>query len=92
MISSKEIAKEINKRLRDTWSDYEWKNGKDILIEKGWAGRLKFITERYENAGWVVKKRVEISTTKQKVFYLNFKNPLSFKDCPQELRDTGVDV
>ncbi len=92
MISSKDIVEKINKRLRDTWTDREWKNGKDIRIEKGWAGRMKFITERYVSAGWVVKKRAEISTTKEKVFFLNFMNPLSFKNCPQEIRDTGVDA
>ena len=90
MISSKEIAKEINKRLRDTWSDYEWKNGKDVEIPSGWAGRMKFITEQYVNAGWIVTKRAEICSSSKKLFYLNFKNPQSFKDCPKELRSTGV--
>ena len=90
MISSRDIANEINKRLRDTWTDYEWKHGKDVEIDKAWAGRLKFITERYVSAGWIVKKRVEISTTKERVFFLNFVHPKSFKECPPEIRDTGV--
>lgn len=90
MISSKDIVYDINKQLRDTWSEHEWKHGKDVVVDKGWAGRLKFITERYINAGWVVKKRVEISSTKERIFFLNFINPLSFKNCPTEIRDTGV--
>ena len=90
MISSKDIAKEINKRLRDTWTDLEWKKGKDVEIPREWAGRMKFITEQYVQAGWIVTKRAEISSGSKKAFYLNFKNPQSFKDCPKEIRSTGV--
>ena len=92
MVSSKDIVKEINERLRDTWTDLEWKNGKNVRIKKEWAGRLKFISERYSLAGWVVKKRVEISSNGEKLFFLNFMNPMSFKDCPKEVRATGVTV
>lgn len=90
MISSRDIVTEINKRLRDTWTDHEWKNGKKIKIERSWAGRLKFITERYADASWVVKKTAEISSSGERLFFLNFINPASFKDCPTEIRDTGV--
>ena len=89
MISSRDIAKEINRRLRDTWTDFEWKNGKDIEVDKAWAGRMKFITEQYVNAGWLVTMKAEIFSNKR-IFYMNFKNPMSFKEAPKELRDTGV--
>ncbi len=92
MTSAKDIVDQINKRLRDTWTDYEWKNGKDIFIEKSWFGRLKFITERYESAGWVVKKRAELSSSGSPKVYFNFTNPMSFKNCPEEIRSTGVEI
>jgi hypothetical protein len=90
MIGSREIVNEINKILRDTWTDDEWKIGKQIRIDKKWAGRLKFITERYTSAGWVVKKTAEISSLGERHYFLNFKNPMSFKATPPEIRDTGV--
>lgn len=90
MISSREIADIINRRLRDTWTDYEWKHGKDVEIPVGWKGRMKFITAQYEKVGWIVTKRAEISSDSKKVFFMNFKNPSSFKECPAELRSTGV--
>jgi len=90
MISAKDIVDEINKRLRDTWTDHEWENGKDVFIKREWFGRLKFITERYESAGWVVKKRAELSSSGVHEFYMNFTNPMSFEQSPPEIRDTGV--
>jgi len=53
---------------------------------------MKFITEQYEAAGWVVTTKAEISSGNKRVFFMNFKNPMSFKDAPKELRDTGVKV
>jgi len=90
MITAKDIVDEVNKQLRSIWTDREWKHGKDVIINKAWAGRLKFIAERYSTAGWIVKKHVEISSTKEKIFFLNFKNPLSCNDRPTEISGTGV--
>ena len=91
MVGSREIVKAVNRRLETTWTDSEWKNGKKVEIPSEWAGRLKFISERYEQAGWVVRREAAISTGKGNIdYYFIFTHPDSFEKCPPEMRRTGV--
>ena len=91
MIGARDIVKVINERLETTWTDYEWIHGKKIPIPSEWAGRLKFVSERYVQAGWAVRREAAISTGKGFIeYYFVFSHPSSFDKCPPELRGTGV--
>ena len=91
MVGAREIVKVVNEYLETTWTDSEWIRGKKIPIPPEWAGRLKFISERYEQAGWAVRREAAISTGKDFIeYYFVFSHPLSFDKCPPELRGSGV--
>ena len=93
LLSAKDIVKAINESLETTWTDTEWKVGKKIEVQEEWCGRMNFVVSEYRKAGWTVKKEVMISASKPSRFvYLVFWNPLSFKNCPKELKDTGVRI
>ena len=89
MLSSRDIVKEINKRLQETWTDLEWKSRR-VELRSEWKGRMNFVVSEYRNAGWSVKKEVLVSSCDTTCVYLIFKNPASFKSCPAEIRKTGV--
>ena len=88
----KEIVQLINAVLEDTWTEFEWVNGKEIDIPVSWRGRLRVILPEYRKAGWSAERRVEISSTAKGIprDYLVFKSPKSFKKQPKEIRTTGL--
>jgi hypothetical protein len=91
MLSAIDIVKEINKQLENTWTEYEWKHGRKVKIAPEWRGRTKFVMEKYEKAGWKVRKEAKISSNPVLTeVYFVFQSPTSFKNCPSEIRGTGT--
>tara|TARA_B100000029_G_C17429791_1_gene907455 strand:- start:613 stop:912 length:300 start_codon:yes stop_codon:yes gene_type:complete len=91
LLSAKDIVGVINERLETTWTDNEWKAGKKVEVKQEWCGRINFIVSEYRKKGWFVKKEAMICSDEPfRYVYLLFRNPSSFKDCPPELRTTGV--
>ena len=87
----KEIVQLINAVLEDTWTEFEWTNGKEIDVPASWRGRLRMILPEYRKAGWSATRKIEISSTSRVPRdYLVFKSPKSFKKQPKEIRTTGL--
>ena len=91
MSLERNIVKIINDDLETTWTEFEWKNGKIIDIEPDWRESIQFILKKYREAGWNVRRHIEISSSSPRKDYVVFKSPVaSYKSCPEELRTSGV--
>ncbi len=91
-VKLKEIATMINAFLEDTWTDAEFKNGKELDVPASWRGKVQMILPEYRKVGWEVTRRVEIlsdcpGTPRD---YITFRPPKPFKTQPKEIRRTGI--
>ncbi len=85
------IVKIINNDLETTWTEFEWENGKVIEVEPDWRESIQHILKKYREAGWNVRRHIELSSSKPRKDYVVFKNPVtSYKACPEELKASGV--
>lgn len=73
-MDSSKLIKFINSVLKSKWSRKDVKNGKDILILPAWKDPAKEIISKYKRKGWVVSRKVSISSRGRQIF-LNFKHP-----------------
>ena len=73
----REIVKELNKYLEMTWADDEVINGKEIDVHPKWRVHLSYLIPKYKDAGWVIRRNVEISSAYPRIRreYLSFINP-----------------
>ena len=93
MTSNKDLrvaVKAINDALETTWTEDEWQNGKKIDILGDWHSYAKELLTRYRSVGWDIRYHVEMSSMYGRSDYWVFRQPLSFKACPPELRTTGT--
>ena len=74
VMQKQQLVKMINKILREPWDDFDTKNGKEIHCMPSWISSLKEIIPLYSDKGWIVEKRVAISSRGRQLS-LNFKNP-----------------
>jgi len=74
----KEIVQEINRYLEMNWADDEVLAGKTIDVHPMWRTHLSYLLPKYKDAGWVIKRNVEISSAHphSRREYLSFTNPL----------------
>tara|TARA_B100000282_G_C31491254_1_gene380394 strand:+ start:127 stop:363 length:237 start_codon:yes stop_codon:yes gene_type:complete len=73
-MKKKELVKMINDILRMPWNNDDIKNGKDVQCMPAWTSALREIVPLYSEKGWIVEKRVAISSRGRQLS-LNFKNP-----------------
>lgn len=73
-MEKKELVKMINSILRMPWDDDDIKNGKDVHCMPAWLSVLREVVPLYSEKGWIVEKRVAISSRGRQLS-LNFKNP-----------------
>jgi hypothetical protein len=61
----REIVSVVNESLEQTWTDYEFANGKEVDICPSWRGdkNIKKVINRYRKVGWSVVRKVEIVST-----------------------------
>jgi hypothetical protein len=71
----------INEFLETTWSDYQVKYGKEIILEQDWNSQIDDIKQKYLEAGWIIKHKIEIISNKKQGIYhtLIFFNPAFIK-------------
>jgi len=68
------IVKIINAALKARWSHKETRSGKSIKCMPSWHQEIKDLVILYEEKGWIVEKRVAI-TSRGRQLFLNFKHP-----------------
>jgi len=87
----KGIVDIINDVLETTWTEYEFKSGKEIDVPRLWRGHMKYLIRKYKEHGWIVKRNIMISSESPRVRrdYLVFLNP-TFLHMPREIRSASV--
>ena len=72
---SSRLINAINRILGEPWSQKQVTHGKKIEIPTEWGYDTYCVTaERYKGEGWMVKKSVELTSTRR-FYYLEFRNP-----------------
>ena len=70
-----QLIDQINKIIKEPWSDEDSKKGKKILLSSDWNQKIILsVSKKYKKAGWNVKNLVEI-TTESNHHIFNIKNP-----------------
>ena len=79
----REIVTVINESLEQTWTDYEFVNGKEIDICPTWRGdkNIKKAILKYRKVGWTVIRRVELNSSDTPGCYRDY---LSFTYPPRD--------
>lgn len=73
-MDKKKLIKFINSVLKNSWSHKDAKKGKDILLMPSWKPYAKELVPMYKSKGWIVSKKVSISSRGRQLF-LNFRHP-----------------
>ena len=73
-MKTKELMAMLNEILRSPWSEEEARAGKNIQCMPSWVPAVREIVPMYTSKGWIVEKRVSISSRGRQLS-LNFKHP-----------------
>ena len=86
----KRIVNAINDVLETTWTEYEFKHGKEIDIPPPWRMHIKYLIRKYKENAWIITRNIIISSESPgaRRDYLIFLNPL-FLRAPKELRSVS---
>ena len=74
-MQKRQIIKLINTILKGSWTSGEARDGKNVPCLVSWRHELKEIVFLYKEKGWLVEKRVEISSRRGRQHFLNFRHP-----------------
>ncbi len=71
------VVQSINRCLAKSWTIKEISGGRKIEIPGFWRSYIDDLILEYRNAGWLVSKQIEISSSmpKHRSFFMTFKNP-----------------
>lgn len=70
------VVKSINQVLETKWSLRQLNNGKWFEISASWSPPLiRSLMRRYKEAGWIVTRNVELTSTDGVTRYLVFSHP-----------------
>ena len=87
----KEIIGLINDALETTWTEYEFRHGKELDIPRNWRTHIKYLVQKYRDNGWIVTRNIMISSESPRARrdYLIFLNPM-FLRTPREIRNVSI--
>ena len=87
----KRIVDVINDILETTWTEYDFKHGKELDVPPSWRVHIGYLMQKYKEHGWIVSRNIMISseTPHTRRDYLVFLNP-TFLQAPKELRSVST--
>tara|TARA_Y100000310_G_C20282481_1_gene623264 strand:- start:279 stop:575 length:297 start_codon:yes stop_codon:yes gene_type:complete len=85
------IVSAINDILETTWTEYEFKHGKEIDVPPSWRTHINYLIRKYKENAWIITRNIIISSEypRARRDYLVFLNPMFLK-VPHELRSVSI--
>ena len=65
------LVKIINAVLKEPWTADDMKDGKNVYCMPAWKNSIKTVLPLYIEKGWIIQKRVSISSRGRQLF-INF--------------------
>ena len=87
----KTIVSAINDILETTWTEYEFRYGKEIDVPPLWRPHINYLIRKYKEHAWIITRNIIISSEypRARRDYLVFLNPMFLK-VPSELRSVSI--